>query len=565
MRIGQRLWLGFGLLCFIIAAIAIYAVISVNKIDAATNLMTNIRMPAADTGARIQTQMVNSLAALRGFMLTGNEALKTDRADSWKEIGTLSGEMDKIAARFTNPKNKELWDEIKKIMGELKEVQDRAETTQATSPEDARKILAGEALPRVNRLFALFEGEKGADGRRAGGMVDNQKTLLKKDAENIDSSIATLLVVVWAALAIGLGLGGTIAFTTARGITVPLHGMTEAMNSLSQGNLQVEVPGVGRKDEVGDMASAMQVFKDGLIRQRELEAQQERDRLAREERAKKIEVLTGQFDKDVSELVGAFAKAAKQLNGTATTMSANAEQTSRQATAVAAAAEEASTNVQTVAAAAEELSSSITEISRQVSNSSTISANAVGEANRTTEIVNGLTEATARIGEVVHLINDIASQTNLLALNATIEAARAGEAGKGFAVVANEVKSLANQTAKATDEITQQINAVQDQTSRAAEAIKGIVKIIMEIGEIASSIATAVEEQSAATQEIARNVEQAAQGTREVTSNVSGVMQASTETGSAAGMVLDSSKDMSEKSECLSVAISRFLKDVKAA
>ncbi|MCC7166216.1 MAG: HAMP domain-containing protein [Rhodospirillales bacterium] len=491
--------------------------------------------------------------------------MRTDRADAWKEIGLLSTEMDKFAAKFTNPKNKELWDEVKKVLGELKGVQDRAETTQATSPEDARKILAGEALPRVNRLFTILEGEKGADGRRSGGMVDNQKLMLKQDARDIDNSIATLLVVVWVALALGLALGGTIAFTTARGITVPLHGMTDAMNQLSQGNVQIEVPGVGRKDEVGDMATAMQVFKDNLVRQRELEAQQERDRLAREERAKKIESLTNQFDRDVSELVGTFARAAKTLNHTATSMSANAEQTSRQATSVAAAAEEASTNVQTVAAAAEELSSSINEISRQVATSSNISANTDSEANRTTEIVSGLTEATARIGEVVHLINDIASQTNLLALNATIEAARAGEAGKGFAVVANEVKSLANQTAKATDEITQQINAVQDQTGRAADAIKGIVKIIMEIGEIASSIATAVEEQSAATQEIARNVEQAAQGTRDVTTNVSGVMQASTETGSAAGMVLDSSKDMSEKSECLSVAISRFLKDVKAA
>jgi methyl-accepting chemotaxis protein len=270
------------------------------------------------------------------------------------------------------------------------------------------------------------------------------------------------------------------------------------------------------------------------------------------------------FEREVKGQVGSVSSSASQLEGVAKTMSRNAEETSVQSTTVAAAAEEATTNIQTVAAAAEELSSSIAEISRQVASSASIAANAREEADRTNKMVQSLSAAAARIGDVVKLINDIASQTNLLALNATIEAARAGDAGKGFAVVANEVKSLANQTGKATEEIAAQIAAVQSATREAVGAIGGIARTIGEINEIAGSIAASVEEQGAATSEIARNVQQAAMGTTEVTATIARVSTAAQATGGAAREVLDAAVALSRNSDTLGRQVDRFVADIRS-
>ncbi len=274
--------------------------------------------------------------------------------------------------------------------------------------------------------------------------------------------------------------------------------------------------------------------------------------------------LANNFETNVSAVVEAVSSASTEMQATAESMSTTAEETTRQASAVAAASEEAAANVQTVAAAAEQLSNSINEISRQVAESTKISATAVEEARRTNTEVEGLAEAAQKIGEVVDLINDIASQTNLLALNATIEAARAGEAGKGFAVVASEVKSLANQTAQATEEISQQIGNIQSATTTAVTAIKGIDEIISKISEVTTSIASAVEQQGAATNEIAQNVQQASSGTQEVSSNIGGVNQAASETGNAAGQVLEAASGLSRDSEILKQAVQSFLQEVRA-
>ena len=274
--------------------------------------------------------------------------------------------------------------------------------------------------------------------------------------------------------------------------------------------------------------------------------------------------LADNFEANVKGIVESVSSSATEMQGSAQSMSSTAEETSRQSTAVAAASEEASTNVQTVASAAEELSNSVEEVGRQVGQSNKIAQNAVEEAQRTNDKVQGLAEAAQKIGEVVNLINDIASQTNLLALNATIEAARAGEAGKGFAVVASEVKSLANQTAKATEEIAAQIGAIQAATTDAVSAIQGIGSTIGEISEISTAIATAVEQQSAATKEIAANVQQAAAGTQEVSENISGVTQAASETGEAAGQVLGAAQELSKQSEALREQVDSFLIEVRA-
>ena len=365
--------------------------------------------------------------------------------------------------------------------------------------------------------------------------------------------------------AFGLVLGVIIALFAVRSIVPPVRRITDVMVRLAGHDLTVEVAGRDRKDEIGAMASAVQVFKESMISADELAAAQQKEQVAKEERAKKVNALTSAFDTSISNVVQGVSSQSSQLESSAQSLSATAEEATKQSATVAAASEEASANVQTVASATEELSSSIMEISRQVAQSSRIAGSAVSEAEKANQMVQGLADASQKIGAVVALITDIANQTNLLALNATIEAARAGEAGKGFAVVAAEVKNLANQTAKATEEIGGQIAGVQTATKDAVEAIATIGKTIGEINSIASTIAAAVEQQSAATKEIARNVEQAATGTQEVTSNIGGVSQAANDTGSAASQVLASARDLAQQSESLKSVVTRFLSEVKAA
>jgi methyl-accepting chemotaxis protein len=350
-----------------------------------------------------------------------------------------------------------------------------------------------------------------------------------------------------------------------RGICTPLNAMTAAMATLASGDISVEVPARERQDEIGGMAAAMQVFKDNAIRADQLAAEQRREQESKTRRAEALEQSARAFDLSVSRSLKTVTAATSEMQSNAAALSATAEQTSRQATAVAAASEEATNSVQTVAAATEELSSSIAEISRQVGQSAAIANQAVAEAERTNGQVRSLADAAEKIGEVVKLISDIASQTNLLALNATIEAARAGEAGKGFAVVASEVKSLATQTAKATEDIAAQIAAIQGATSSSVAAIQGITSTISQINVVATSIASAVDEQGAATKEIARNIQQAAVGTQDVSSNIGGVTQAAGETGHSAGQMLAASNELARQSETLRADVDRFLRDIKAA
>jgi methyl-accepting chemotaxis protein len=501
--------------------------------------------------------MNGTLAALRGFLLTGNETFESDLQRTWNGIATLSREMDGLAPKWIIEENRTRWTTIKRLLDELKEAQMRA---QNAGREAGTGIMMAEAVPHVAKIVETL-------GRRDNGtgLIGSQVALLQGDTANLVGAVDFLSTFSWGALAAGLAMATTIGILTARSIATPLGSLTAAMRRLVGGDVAAEIQARDRGDEIGEMARAVQVFKDNAIERQRLEAEQAAERSARERRVATIEKLIGNFDAAVGKALGSFSDSATELGTTAREMAVLAEQTNQQASASAAAAEQTSANVQTVASAAEEMSVSIQEISRQIARSTEVAEQAESEAQHSSQTVCELADAARRIGDVVKLIADIASQTNLLALNATIEAARAGEAGKGFAVVASEVKALANQTARATDEISGQIAGIQGATQETVSAIDGIARTVASITEASATVAAAIEQQAATTEEISRNGLQAAQGTAEVSSNVAQVGDAATRAGEAAHQVLDAAAGLTRQSEMLRQEVEQFLAGIRVA
>ncbi|HLZ04397.1 MAG TPA: methyl-accepting chemotaxis protein [Bradyrhizobium sp.] len=695
LNIRGRLIFGFALLCALLAIVVGTTIVKVRAVNKATERTVNLRVPTALTASDLVSEVYATLAALRGWLITGNDAFKLERITLWKQIQKRGSEMDRLSDKWTVGQNRLDWNEAKPLLAELRNAQDKAEAIAHTIDEqpatkilatqaaplaklmlkkataiindesnipstDSRKslligfadlrgsmamaigdiraylltadpafkkeyeelwalnqkkfealslrrsemtpdqqaafdalvearakftplpekmfairasdrwnmaqwFLTNEAAPRANKLLDIFAGARTGDGMRDGGMVSRQQESLRADSIGVLAETNFLVTFLWVLMGVGLGAAAGVVYMTNRSIVPPILNMVSAMGRLADGDHAVEVPATGNKDEIGLMARAVVIFKENMIKAKELAAKEAEAVNARMARAVRVNELTQLFDANMSTVLRSVASASTELQATASSMTATAEEASNQAAAVAAATEEASTNVQTVAAASEELAGSVNEISRQVAHSAAIAQKAVSEADRTNATIQGLLKDADAIGDVVKLISEIAAQTNLLALNATIEAARAGEAGRGFAVVAAEVKSLAEQTAKATGQISAQVTSIQASTSSAVGAIKEISATINQINEIAAAIASAVEEQGSATQEIARNVQQAALGTGEIASNVTGVRQAAGDTGAAAHDVLEASSELSKQSETMRGQVETFLRDIKAA
>ena len=410
--------------------------------------------------------------------------------------------------------------------------------------------LANAIVPAVQTFFVVRDAALTEAAERAGVARDG--------------ALAMLALTGLAVLAL-LGVLAGVTVMLRRRVITPLATLTEVVGNLAAGRHDVTIPASDRADEIGAMAGSLQVFKEALIAKKTADESAAVEADAKIKRGQRVDGVTRAFEAVIGEIVNVVSSASTELEASAGTLTSTAERSEELATLVAAASNEASANVQSVASATEEMASSVNEISRQVQDSARIAIEAVSQAQKTNDRVGELARAATRIGDVVELINTIAGQTNLLALNATIEAARAGEAGRGFAVVASEVKALAEQTAKATGEISQQISGIQAATQESVGAIKEIGNTIGRMSEIASAVAAAVEEQGAATQEISRNVQQAAQGTQQVSANIGDVQRGASETGSASADVLSAAKSLSGESDRLKREVGKFLDSVRAA
>jgi methyl-accepting chemotaxis protein len=530
-------------------------------LDATTERKTLMRQMADMRG-----NMLAATAQLREYVLAADKPAKEQFARYWKTFETTYDTFKSRSALLTasQRQNFEAFGAAYAAFVPLPEkifaVRDADFWNMATYTTRT------EAAPHVAKILNLLEGEQSADGSRSGGIKAFQKEMLAQESSDALGNIGLLTAVEWALLAGGLLLAALIGFLTSRAIIPPIHAMTRTMTGLAAGDLSIGVPAQDSQNEIGDMARAVEVFKNNMVEAGRLRAEQEQQKQANEKRRKAdMEKLADTFETAIGEVIETVSAAAGKLEASATSLTDTADKTQRLSSTVSSASEEATVNVQSVASASEEMASSVNEISRQVQEAARIAGDAVQKAHNADERINSLSEASAKIGDVVELINTIAGQTNLLALNATIEAARAGDSGRGFAVVASEVKALAEQTAKATAEIGLQITSIQSATQESVANMREIGEVISRIAEISASIASAVEEQGAASQEIARNVQQAAAGTSEVAANIAEVRSGAAETGGASSQVLAEARSLAGETNRLKTQVENFLNTIRAA
>ena len=502
---------------------------------------------AVYAGRVLRNLLLGRLYVMR-FLVDNDEASYQRVLQEFEALGTAAATLQ---SSLQNPARRQLATEVEQLVGDY-----RTAFTEVYAVIGERNSIISDELDVIGpRIAGEIEDFKLA-------IKAEQDTLGPQATESMSNAVTTMLVVA----AVALAIGALAAFVIGRGISRPVVSMTGAMRKIADGDTSVEVPAQSQRDEIGEMAAAVQVFKDNAIRIERMRVEQEEtEQKAEAEKRAAMQSLAGDFEAKVGHVVQGVTTSATELQSTAESMSAISEETSNQSTTVASAAEQATANVENMASAATELGSSIGEISQQVQRQADMAEQAASAAQSSNEQVHSLAERAESIGEVVNLITSIAEQTNLLALNATIEAARAGDAGKGFAVVASEVKSLANQTAKATEQIAEQIKAVQEQTGSTVDSIRLINEKIDAMKEVASAVASAIEEQNAATQEIGRNAQEASVGTRQVSESITNVTQAAGEAGQGSTDVLNAARELARQGEVLSGEVVAFIAQVRAA
>jgi methyl-accepting chemotaxis protein len=555
-RISSKLALTFSAVIAVLAASSSIVYQKLSFIQQSADWRTHTYL-VLETMDAAMAGMVDQESGVRGYLVSGSE--------NFLEPYRKGGDTYAIAFR----KAKELTSDNPVQQTRLDAMNQFAQSWRGDVAAKEIALMANAGTREQARAMeASGVGKTAMDGIRAkvAEIEDTERTLLgTRSVAQADAFAASFLATIIGGLA-SLLVAVMMGVVLTRGIAAPIGRMREIMVKLVHGDTSVTVPGIGRKDEAGGMAEAVQVFKDSMIETERLRAEQETQKqMAERTRRQAMLDLAERFESSVGEVVNGVASAATELQSTAQSMAATSEETTQQTSTVAAAAKQSTQSVQTVAAATEELTASIREISEQITHASAVINDGVQQATRSNEQVQSLSTSAEKIGDVVKIISGIAAQTNLLALNATIEAARAGDAGKGFAVVASEVKALANQTAKATEEIALQIRAIQEATQTSARSIQSVAETIGKVSETATAIASAVEEQGAATMEISRNVLQAAQGTQEVSGNIVGVNQAAQQTGAAATQVLASAGELSQNGETLKAQVAAFLREVRAA
>jgi len=548
----------FAIVIFLFFGIAIiggFAFLQMRSINIAAQEIQAQWLPRVRWIGEMRVQSARYRAVLRDYLMVPD----SERAAVDKNLAARKADFDKAANAYRplifSSAERDLAEQLEKqwqgFLGASINVQSLVYKGDAAGAKDvnvSKVVPVGRAMDQtLAKLVELNDVGAEAAGQSA------EATYL--------SAIRFMAAILGGAIVLGLGA----AIYMARDIRRGIGSILKPMGQLTKGELSVGIPHQGENTEIGRIAGALQIFKEALLAQKASDDAAAADRAVNAARASRVSAATSEFEAMIGELVHSLSSASTELEASARTLSSNADHTRELTAMVAGASEEASTNVQSVASATEELSSSVNEISRQVQESARMAGNAVDQARKTNNRVEELSKAAARIGDVVELINTIAGQTNLLALNATIEAARAGEAGRGFAVVASEVKALAQQTAKATDEIGQQITDIQAATQESVSAIREISGTIEKLSEVSSTIAAAVEQQGAATQEISRNVQQAALGTQQVSSHIADVEQGASQTGSASSQLLFSAKSLANESDHLKSQVEKFLNTVRAA
>ena len=565
--IRSRLFLGFGAVSALLALSVVASSLLLGTIDRRSARAIGEHLPAAEQSLAMAQQFNGSLATLYGFLLTRDPAAKPVLAAQWSKIVEAGTRLDQVSGAFP-AEARARWKALMAAFDGIYQAQHDLLAAAAEAPgADPAKLAAGirDTQDQVGRILDVLIGPADAQGFRSGGLADLAGRQIDADGGEIAAALDFLVWLQWGLLAAALVLAGTIAWLTQRSIVRPIDALTDALGGLAAGALDVVVPARSRHDEIGRIARAVEVLRQAALDRDRLEAEQVADRAARERRQIAIEARILSFDREIAGALGHLVDNAGDLRRTAGSLRATAETTARQAGSVAGAARAASGNVETVAAAAEELAASVAEIGRQGAVSAETAEIAVREAARGGAVVEGLSAATGSIGEIVKLIDDIAAQTNLLALNATIEAARAGEAGKGFAVVANEVKSLAAQTARATQEIGRQIGDIRTATGEAVAIIGEIGLVIGRISAASLAISGAVDQQGGATRDIARNVQQAATGTGAVSETIAAVTQDAGRTESASAEMLSTADALAARATDLRREVDGFLTDIRAA